>query len=496
MIANHFPVLQVVLPLLAAPLCVLLNNARLSWWLALLVTWSAFGIALTLLSTILTEGPIVYAIGGWAAPWGIEYRMDVLSGFMLVLVSGAGALTIAYAHDSVEHEVEHYRIHYFYTAYLLFLTGLLGVVATGDAFNLFVFVEISSLSSYALISFASDRRALVAAYRYLIMGTIGATFILIGIGLLYALTGTLNMADLAQRLPRAEQSRTLLTALAFLLVGASLKLALFPLHAWLPNAYTYAPSVVSALMAATGTKVFIYVLVRFSLTVFGFQWTFETIKMPWVLIPLALAGAVIASGTAIFQRNVKRLLAYSSVAQVAYIVLGFSLGSVNGLTAGLVHLFNHALIKSALFLAVGCIALRTGSVMIGDMNGLARRMPLTMAAFLVCALSLIGIPLTAGFISKWYLVAAALEQERWLVATIVLLSSLLAIIYLWRIIEAAYFRTPPFAGQTVQEGPEAPWRMLLPLGLLVAANLYFGIDTRWSVSVAQSAAQALIGKGP
>ncbi|MGH8602606.1 MAG: monovalent cation/H+ antiporter subunit D family protein [Gammaproteobacteria bacterium] len=488
--------LQVVLPLLAAPLCVLLKNARLSWWLALLVTWGAFGIALTLLSTILTEGPIVYAMGGWAAPWGIEYRMDVLSGFMLVLVSGAGAVTIVYARDSVEHEVEPHRVYLFYTAYLLFLTGLLGVVATGDAFNLFVFVEISSLSSYALISFASDRRALVAAYRYLIMGTIGATFILIAIGLLYALTGTLNMADLAQRLPRAEQPRTLFTALAFLLVGASLKLALFPLHAWLPNAYTYAPSVVSALMAATGTKVFIYVLVRFSLTVFGSEWTFETIRMQWVLVPLGLAGALIASGTAIFQSNVKRLLAYSSVAQVATIVLGFSLGSVAGLTAGLVHLFNHALIKAGLFLAVGCVALRTGSAMIGDMDGLARRMPLTMAAFVVCALSLIGIPFTAGFISKWYLVSAALEQNRWGVAGVVLLSSLLAVVYLWRVIEAAYLRKSPVAEHTLPGGAEAPWSMLLPLGLLVAANLYFGVDTRWSASIAQSAAQALLGQGP
>jgi multicomponent Na+:H+ antiporter subunit D len=210
--------------------------------------------------------------------------MDVLSGLMLVLISGAGAVTIAYARASVEHEVERRRVYLFYAAYLLFLSGSLGVVATGDAFNLFVLVEISSLSSYALIGFGSDRRALLAAYRYLIMGTIGATFILIAIGLLYALTGTLNMADLAQRLPRAEQPRTLFTALAFLTVGASLKLALFPLHAWLLNAYTYAPSVVSALMASTGTKVFIYVLVRFSLT--GFEWTFETLRMQWVLIPL------------------------------------------------------------------------------------------------------------------------------------------------------------------------------------------------------------------
>ncbi|MGH8611786.1 MAG: proton-conducting transporter membrane subunit, partial [Gammaproteobacteria bacterium] len=205
---------------------------------------------------------------------------------------------------------------------------------------------------------------------------------------------------------------------------------------------------------------------------------------------------LIASGTAIFQRNLKRLLAYSSVAQLASIVLGISLGSVAGLTAGLVHLFNHALIKAGLFLAVGCVALRTGSVMIGDMDGLARRMPVTMAAFAVGALSLVGIPLTAGFISKWYLVSAALEQDRWGVAGVVLLSSLLAVVYLWRVIEAAYLRAPPVAERTLPGGAEAPWSMLLPLGLLVAANLYFGVDTRWSASIAHSAAQALLGQGP
>ena len=193
MIAAHLPALQVVIPLIAAPVCLLLRHSGLVWGFALLVSWSTLGIAAALLDQVLASGTISYAMGNWAAPWGIEYRVDTLSAF----VAGIGAVVMPFARTSVRREIPADRISLFYTAYLLCLAGLLGITITGDAFNLFVFLEISSLSSYILISLGKDRRALTAAYRYLVMGTIGATFILIGVGLLYMMTGTLNMADLA-----------------------------------------------------------------------------------------------------------------------------------------------------------------------------------------------------------------------------------------------------------------------------------------------------------
>ena len=224
---------------------------------------------------------------------------------------------------------------------------------TGDAFNLFVFLEISSLSSYVLISLGKDRRALTAAYQYLIMGSIGATFFVIGVGLLYMMTGTLNMADLAARLPKVLHTRTVLAAFGFLTVGIGLKLAMFPLHLWLPNAYTYAPSVVTVFLAATATKVAVYVFVRFFFTIFGMPFVFDTLPVGTILLTLGLAGVLGASTVAIFQTNVKRLLAYSSVAQIGYMLLGIGMASVTGLTAGILHLFNHAIMKGGLIYGDG-----------------------------------------------------------------------------------------------------------------------------------------------
>ncbi|MEE9195488.1 MAG: proton-conducting transporter membrane subunit, partial [Alphaproteobacteria bacterium] len=265
----HLPALQVVVPLVAAPVCLLLRNRYAAWLVAATVTWATFIIALALLAQVVDQGTISYAIGDWAPPWGIEYRVDLFSALVLVIVSGIGSLVMPFARINVEREIPAERIYLFYVMYLLCLTGLLGIAITGDAFNLFVFLEISSLSSYVLISLGHDRRALTAALRYLIMGTLGATFYVIGIGLLYMMTGTLNMADLAQRVPDLLHLRTIEAALAFLIVGISLKLALFPLHLWLPNAYAFAPTTVTIFLAATATKVSVYMIIRIIYTVYG-----------------------------------------------------------------------------------------------------------------------------------------------------------------------------------------------------------------------------------
>jgi len=488
----HLPVLQVVIPLVSAPICMLLRRGRLAWGFTLVVSWVVLGVAILLLDRTLAEGILSYAIGNWAAPWGIEYRVDAVGAFVILIVASVGAIVLPFAHASVRHEIPDDRISLFYTCYLLCLTGLLGIVVTGDAFNLFVFLEISSLSSYVLISLGTDRRALTAAFQYLVMGTIGATFILIGVGWLYMMTGTLNMADLAQRLPEVADTRTIRAAFAFLTVGISLKLALFPLHLWLPNAYTYAPSAVSTFLAATATKVAIYVLLRFFFTVFGAEYSLGAMPLAEILMVLALTATLVASLVAVFQEDIKRMLAYSSVAQIGYIILAISFASVTGLTAGIIHLFNHALMKGALFMAMGCIFLRLGSVHIRDMEGIGKRMPFTMAAFVIGGLSLIGVPMTAGFISKWYLVQATLEEGLWLIAVLILVGSLIAVAYIWRVVEVAYFRAP---AQRSHEVKEAPVSMLVPTWILIAANIYFGVDTSLTFGVARTSAESLLGMG-
>jgi multicomponent Na+:H+ antiporter subunit D len=490
LITQHLPILQIVVPLLAAPLCVILRKPRLVWILAVIVVWTCLAMAGGLMLQVLANGPISYHLGGWEPPWGIEYRVDAVNAFILILVSLIGAVVLLYAPASLKAELPEARSSLFYTAYLLCFTGLMGMTITGDAFNVFVFLEISSLSTYALIGMGTDRRALTASFQYLIMGTIGATFFVIGIGLLYMMTGTLNMVDLATRLQPVLHTRTVLAAFAFMTVGLSLKLAMFPLHLWLPNAYTYAPSLVTAFVAATATKVSVYVFLRFFYGVFGRAYTFDILHLEYFLVPLGLLGVVVASTVAVFQTDVKRLLAYSSVAQVGYMVVGIGLVSVTGLTATLIHLFNHAVMKGALFLAMGCIVMRLGTTELNQLRGIGKRMPVTMAAFVVGGLSLIGVPLTVGFVSKWYLVLAALERGWWPVAVIILLASLLAVAYIWKVVETAYFHEPE---GLAAEATEAPLSMLIPTWILIGATLYFGATASFTAGLARAGAEALMG---
>ncbi|MEM7392850.1 MAG: monovalent cation/H+ antiporter subunit D family protein [Verrucomicrobiota bacterium] len=487
---DHLAILQVLVPLIAAPLCALIKGGRWPWRIATLVSWLCLAISMKLVFMTLEKGVLSYALGGWAPPWGIEYRVDVLNAFVLMVVSVIGAAVMSFARASVEKEVPGHKLGLFYAAYLLCLTGLLGITITGDAFNVFVFLEISSLSSYALIAMGENRRCLIASYRYLIIGTIGATFILIGIGLLYMMTGTLNMADLAQLLPEVERDRSV--AYAFILIGVCLKLALYPFHFWLPNAYAYAPSAVTAFLAGTATKVSLYVLLRFFFTIFGTNFSFGVMELNQLLLILSTFAFLITSFIAIFQVNVKRILAYSSLAQIGYMTLGIGLLSVTGLTAGLLHVFNHAIMKAALFMALGCIVYRTGATRLEHMHGVGKLMPWSMAAFVIGGLSLIGVPLTVGFISKWYLILAAFEGGWGFLVVFILISSLMSVIYIWKVVEVAYFKPPA--------KPDVPWSeapagMLIPTWILILANLYFGIHTDFTVGVAQRAAEWLIGGG-
>jgi len=486
----HLPVLQVILPLIAAPLCLLVRNPFANWLLATLVSWLTFAIAVLLLLQVLDAGVITYALGNWVAPWGIEYVVDELNAFILVIVSGIGAVVMPYAMRSVSGELPDRQISLFYTMFLLCLSGLLGITITGDAFNVFVFLEISSLSSYALISLGRHRKALHASYQYLITGTIGATFFLIGVGLLYMMTGTLNMKDLASLLKPLSDSRIVLAAFGFIVVGMGLKLAVFPLHLWLPNAYAYAPSVVSVFLAGTATKVSLYVVLRFIFTVFGFEFSFIGQPLGLALLILAISGIITCSLVPIFQIDVKRLLAWSSVAQIGYMLLGLSFATLIGVQASLLHIFNHAIMKTGLFLAMGCVFLRIGSCRLEDLSGIGRQMPWTMAGFTICGLSLIGVPTTAGFVSKWYLVLSAFEKGWWPVALLIVLTSLLAVIYIWKVVEVAWFHEPSDAVKAVSE---APFLMLVPLWIVVGANIWFGFETSGSVDVAAAAAKALVG---
>ena len=514
----QLPMLLVVAPLIAAALCLLVRDARLVWWLAMAVSAAALVFSVTLF--VHTGGGLVleYAVGGWQPPWGIAYKVAPVNALMALVLSAVFLAGVVYAGRSFGRELRGRRLQPVYSALLICQSGFFGVAMTDDLFNIFVFLEMASIAGYALVASARTPRALTAAFRYLLMGTTGAALFLLGIGYLYLVTGTLNLSDMAPRLQPALGSPAVVAALGFIGAGLLLKAALFPLHLWLPNAYAHAPSAIAAVLSGTGTKVALYILIRLLFGVFDAA-SFSA-ALPDVMMVLAPAAIVAGSGLAIFQRQVKRMMAYSSVAQIGYIVLGVALVTQTGLAAGLVHLFNHAIIKVSLFMALGCVVYRAGACRLSDLAGLSSRMPWTAAAIVAGAVSLVGLPLTSGFVSKWYLVSAVLEANLWLPAFVILAGSLMSAAYGWRLVEAAYFRgAEGGAGRVSGEGgvsgegapgnedrraaeddnggdsktAEAPPVMLLTTWALIALNFFVGVNPSWLTRACLGIAGTLLG---
>ncbi len=490
-IAHHLPALQVIVPMLTAPLVMLLKPTGLARAAAIAASAFAFAIAVAMTMGVLDGHTYTYRMGGWPAPYGIELAVDQFSVLLLLIITGASTFALLAGRRSVGADIDDVRQPLFYAAWLLALAGLSGIPVAADAFNIFVFMEISSLASYVIIAGGTDRRALPAVFKYLIMRTIGATFYLIGIGLIYLRTGTLNMAELELRIHEVGDQKPILVAAGFITVGLALKAAVFPLHVWLPNAYTYAPNTVTVFLAACSTKVSLYLLMRFDYFVFQGNLIGHDAQFAAFLMPLAVLGILIGSGVALFEKNIKRLLAYSSIAQIGYIVLGVSFVTIAGLTASAVHIFNHALAKGALFLAVCCLATQCTGLRLSDLGSIAKKMPWTAGALVVSGFSLLGIPGTAGFVSKWYLVVAAFEQGSIGIAlvAIIVISSLMAVVYIWRIVEAVYFGEPSVDLSTVRE---APTMMLIVTWVAALVNIYFGLVPEVPVSLSISAADTLL----
>ena len=356
---RHAPALLIVTPMMLAALCAFLRSGRLAWIITIIASLVSAMCALVLLAQVNLDGVVSYHLGGWAPPLGIEFRVDALNALFLIIITAIGVASAVFSLTTVESEVRPEKRALFYAAHLMCLTGLAGVAITGDAFNLFVFLEISSIATYVLVAIGAsrDRRALPAAFNYLVMGTIGATFYVIGVGFLYAATGTLNLEDMAARLAEIGPNKTVHAAYAFIIVGLGVKAAMWPLHQWLPNAYAYAPSFVTMFLSATATKVAIYAMIRMIFGVFELSFSFDGLHFGTVFAPLAMLAMLVCSFQAIFQTDIRRMLAYSSVAQVGYVMLGIALGTSAGLSAGIFHLANHALIKGGLFMAVAGVVL-------------------------------------------------------------------------------------------------------------------------------------------
>lgn len=481
---STIPLFIVAAPLLVSFVLPVVGRWRRAWVFPLAITALTISFGTSILTTreVLTSGPVQYFMGGWMPPWGIEFHIDHLGVLMLLLLSFITLLVAIYSKQSILKEVPD-REAPFYSVYLLLVSGLNGIVATADMFNMYVFLEISSLTSYALIALGRGG-AVVSAFRYVILGTVGAAFYLLAVGYLYSVTGSLNMADLAQILPSLYESNAVRVGFAFLIIGLSIKMALFPMHAWLPGAYSDAPSAVSALIAATSTKVAAFALVRMLFFVFEPRFSVELIPVTTLLSWMGAIAMILGSVMALAQSDLKRMLAYSSVAQIGYIVLGVGLANADGLTGGLLHIINHAFMKGCLFLVAGAIVYRTGIREIRGLRNLSVKMPWTAGAFTVSAFSMIGIPPTCGFFSKLYLILGAIDSEQWFFVAVILFSTALALVYFANVIRYMYFpreehqpESDNFGGISDLSGltrHEAPLTMLVPTVLLAVGVILLG----------------------
>jgi len=464
-----------LLPLLVGAILALLAalwRAAAAQAVAIAATATSLTLSLVGLVTVVDSGPLRHELGGWPPPIGIEYVLDPLSAFMAAIIALIGLLVVVYPVETAFGLTARRGVP-LHALVLLLLSGLMGVVLSGDLFHVFVFIEIYALATYPLVALGGNRGVL-ASLRYLLLGTVGSGLYLLGVGFLYFSTGSLNMAEVATLLPAIADAPSTLGALALIVIGLSLKMALFPLHVWLPDAHASAPPGVAALLAAVQVKAGAYALLRILYDVFGPAYLATGgLPVAAALTWFGAAGIVVGSLLAIRQPDIKRMLAYSTVAQLGYIGVGIGLGTPLAIVAALLHVLNHAVMKSGLFLAVGGILDRTGLKEIARYAGLGRRMPLTMTGFALLALSMVGIPPLAGFWSKWYLIVASLEDGRWPLAVIVGTSSLLTAVYFLRLFEQI-FVVPP-REDVVAHATEPRAAIVVPVAVLALLVVAIGL---------------------
>ncbi len=487
---DQLPAIIVLAPMFGALLVSLVGNRdhRICFPVALVSLVISMGAAIAATQQVFTSGPIDYFMGGWEKPLGIgiQLRIDALNSLVLLAI---GTVSILVAFFSIRRvgEQNTEKTPQFYVLYLLLCVGLFGITITGDAFNLFVLIEISSLTSYGLVAMGSSRRGTHAAFNYVIMGTVGASFYLIGVGYLYMKTGSLNMMDIRTILAsnaEVADSSAVTIAFLFILVGIWIKMAFFPLNGWLPNAYSYCPSSSACILAPLMTKVSVYVMIRVMISVFGLDWIFSNAGWSELVVWLAVIAIMAGSIFALAQREIKKMLCYLIVAEVGYMVGGAWLADDGwwGLTGSIYHILADAMMTLCLFLSAGIFARRFNAVEISDLEGLFKRAPWTSVGFVIGALAMIGVPPTCGFYSKFYLIRGGIDAGQWQFVAALLISSLVNAVLFFRIFEIAHFGNKPAEGHNQEDHSrekitpqDGPWTALVPLLTAAAIIILLGL---------------------
>lgn len=485
---QHFAIYAIVTPLFVAAIIPIVAQWKknLSMPLAGLSLATSLALSALLLPKVLASGCLSYHMGSWEPPFGVEIRIDFLGIFMMILISAVCLVAAIYSRKYISSEVEEGKTATYYSLFLVFSASTLGFCATGDIFNMFVFFELTAVTSYALVAIPGSSKAIKAAVKYLLMGEPASFLVLLAVSLLYSVTGTLNMADLAEKIASSGYTQVIIAAYVIFAVGFAVKAALFPLHTWLPDAHSMAPSPVSALLSGLFVKMGIFGMIRLAHSVYPAYLSSDLSVINSLLTWVAAAAVIYGSIMAIKQKDFKMMIAYSTVAHVGCILIGLGLTDVRALMGSMYHIMAHSLAKACFFLCAGSIIYQSGYRMIEDLKGASTKMPLTCAAFALASLSIVGIPPTAGFISKWYLVWGSLNAGNVLVGVVILLGSVMAAVYCFRVVYYMFF-LPPSKGAWQEVSGEAPVSMVCTSWVLAAATLVLGILAIWILPTLQRA---------
>lgn len=489
LISMQFPLYILLLLLMAAviiPLTVKELNLR-SRVIIITPLLGAWGMTLYTFINVLRHGSYLYNIGNWGPKIGIQFNIDLFSTFMSLFILSLSLLIIIYSLRVIEHEIYSPQIPVYYSLLFLLILGMVGITITNDLFNTYVFMEILAITSCSIISIKRYKENYLAAYKYLILNTLGSLSFLFGVALLYMVTGYLNFGEIYIRINEVWTlySTNLLLALGLMVTGLAIKAAVFPLHIWLPDAHSSAPTPSSALLSGLVVKVYIFTAMKLLYRAIGFS-IVDAIHIPRFITYLAVSGIIMGSVFAIGQKDIKRLLAYSSVAQIGYIVLGFGIGTEQGLSAAMFHVITHGLMKTLLFLSAGAIIFKTGKRDIRTFQGLGYKMPVTMILFTVGALGMIGIPGLNGFMSKWYLGFAVLEINQPIYLVIMLFSSFLNAMYYMPIIITAFLMGNDDKKEEMHV-EDLPRTMLIPMATIAFLCIVTGFFPQLIMNIVQRA---------
>jgi len=494
----HFPIYILLLLLISAVLIPLKkgNYDEKFKWQITGVLGIAWALSLSLLIYVLKEQSFTYTFGQWNAAIGIQFKVDEFSALMTFVVLSVATLVIIYSLKDIECEILKEQFFSYYTLIFLLLFSMVGMIFTNDLFNLYVFMEILSLTSCGIISIKSKKENLMASLKYLMLGAIGSVSILMGLALLYMVTGHLNMTAAYEVIMQVWQSypKNILISLGFILTGFGIKAAIFPLHIWLPDAHSNAPTPSSALLSGLVVKVYVFAIAKILFRVVGADIIREIGILEFITY-FAVLSMIMGSVFAIGQTDIKRMLAYSSVAQIGYIFLGIGLATELGFSAGLFHVITHALMKTALFLSAGAIIYQTGKRDIRDLEGIGYEMPITMSVFSIAALGMIGVPGINGFISKWYLGLASLEADKPIFLIMILISSFLNAVYYLPIIIAAFMKDSK-ERENIMILDNLPRTMTLPMTMVAIGCVIMGLFPHIVMDIIEQAVPTflLIGK--